>query len=296
MAQFAALTSLRVIGTLRKFRIEFLMDGLGRGESQRPTRKLENMPENEQTASTGQKTGLAGKILAVTAVVVAIGSLLDGLVAVTTKATTLTCNLTVSLPWCSILNPENKLPPATPLPTTPLPPSNPPHVAAPPAIPTPPSKTTPAAPSQTTAVPPSVPSASESERSVPALPASPPTPVLPSGFPPKSTWNHNDSVMLVTTQGDKIVIAYDQPRQRMINEGVRSGTVLFDGRRSGNKLSGTAYVFDRRCGPISYPDDGEVLSGERQFLLSGRRVPTQLNADCKTVGYRVDPSVFFRRD
>jgi hypothetical protein len=214
------------------------------------------MPDNEQTASTGQKTGLAGKILAITAVVVAIGSLLDGLVAVTTKVTTFTCNLTISLPWCPIANPEIK-------PT--LPASQPPvAVAPPPSAPTP-------------------------------LPTSPPPPVQLSGFPPDSTWNHNGSVMRVTTQGNKIVVAYDQPRQGMINEGVRSGTVLFDGRRNGNKLSGTAYVFDRRCGPISYSEDGEV-NGERQFLLSGQRVPTQLNADCKVVDYRVDPSVFFRRD
>jgi hypothetical protein len=71
--------------------------------------------------------------------------------------------------------------------------------------------------------------------------------------------------------------------------------VLFEGYRNGNRLSGTSYVFDRHCGsPIPYSDDG-VMSSEREIVLSGRRVPTQL-LDCRPVAYRIDPSIFYRQD
>jgi hypothetical protein len=113
-------------------------------------------------------------------------------------------------------------------------------------------------------------------------------------LPSTSTWDHNNSVVSVRVAGDRITISYEQPRQGMIDEGVRRGTTLFDGHRSGNRLSGTSYVFDRNCPPIPYPDDG-VLSSEREIVLSGRRVPTQL-ANCQAAAYRVDPSIFSRKD
>ena len=122
--------------------------------------------------------------------------------------------------------------------------------------------------------------------------------ILPSGslsLLSGSHWNHNDSIMRIASQGDKITIFYDQPRQGMIDEGVRSGTVLFEGHRNGNRLSGTSYVFDRHCSnAIPYSDDG-VMSSEREIVLSGRKVPTQL-LDCRPVAYRIDPSIFYRRD
>lgn len=118
----------------------------------------------------------------------------------------------------------------------------------------------------------------------------------PSGslaLPPRSAWDHNNSVMSIVSSGDRLMIYYDRPRQGMIDEGVRQGTLLFNGQRTGNRLKGTSYVFDRHCNPIPYPDDG-VVSSEQEIVLSGRRVPTQL-ADCQPVAYRVDPSIFYRR-
>jgi hypothetical protein len=110
-----------------------------------------------------------------------------------------------------------------------------------------------------------------------------------------SRWSHHDSIMRITSQSDRITISYERPRQGMIDEGVRPGTVVFEGHRNGNRLTGTSYVFDRHCmSPIPYPDDG-VMSSEREIVLSGRRVPTQL-LDCQPVAYRIDPSLFYRRD
>jgi hypothetical protein len=132
---------------------------------------------------------------------------------------------------------------------------------------------------------------------VPTPPPAPPaTPAPPSAslLPPRSSWTHNNSIMSIQSVGDRITIYYDQPRQGMIEEGVRRGTVLFEGQRTGNRLSGKSYVFDRRCNPVPYDDDG-VVSSEREIVLSGRRVPSQL-AGCQPVAYRVDPNIFYRRD
>jgi hypothetical protein len=113
-------------------------------------------------------------------------------------------------------------------------------------------------------------------------------------LPAKSIWDHNNSVMLISVAGNQVIITYEQPRQGMIDEGVRRGTVLFNGYKDGNQLSGTSYVFDRNCPPIPYGDGG-IISNEREIVLSGRRVPTQLS-NCQPVAYRVDPSIFFRRN
>ncbi len=120
-----------------------------------------------------------------------------------------------------------------------------------------------------------------------------PSPGSPS-LNSNSSWDHNNSIMSIRSVGNRVTIFYAQPRQGMIDEGVRTGTLLFDGQRTGNRLSGTSYVFDRHCSPIPYPDDG-VVSSEQEIVLSGRRVPTQL-ANCQPVAYRVDPSIFYRRD
>jgi hypothetical protein len=111
-----------------------------------------------------------------------------------------------------------------------------------------------------------------------------------------AVWIHNTSIMSVTSNGDRFTIYYQKPRQGMVDEGVTPGTILFDGIRTGSKLSGTSYVFDRRCGHIPYSDVGRILSDERTIFLNGRNVPTQLGFDCKPVAFRIDPSLIDRQD
>jgi hypothetical protein len=113
--------------------------------------------------------------------------------------------------------------------------------------------------------------------------------------PAQTLWDHNNSIMLVKLSSTSIEIYYQNPRQGMIDEGVRSGTLLFSGQRNGDRVSGTAYVFDRRCGKLPYPDEGEII-GDRRIILNGRRVPTQLTSDCRVTGFRTDASVFSKRD
>ena len=215
----------------------------------------EHLPKNGPEASTGQNNGIAGKIAALTTVILAIGGLIDGVVIVATKVS-LTCNLPIYFPWCPASKTEDQPPPAIP---------------APPAIP---------------------PVANSKNDTPPPFTAPSPAPLLS----PQSNWTHNNSGMSITAQGDSVTIYYAKPRQGMMDQGVQSGTVLFYGRLVGTRLSGISYVFDRRCGKIPYPDNGEVLNGGRQVVLDGQRVPTQLGPDCQVLGYRVDPSQFYRID
>lgn len=113
--------------------------------------------------------------------------------------------------------------------------------------------------------------------------------------PTQTLWDHNNSTMSVTISGGRVTIHYLKPRQGMMDEGVRPGTLMFEGQRVGDRLSGTAYVFDSRCGKLPYQDEGEIFGG-RQIVLNGRRVPTALTAECQVTSYRTDPSVFRKLD
>jgi hypothetical protein len=120
--------------------------------------------------------------------------------------------------------------------------------------------------------------------------STPPSNSLPS----KSSWNHNASLMSIVTEGDRIRIYYVQPRQAMINEGVRSGTLLFEGHlAAANAVVGTAHVFDRGCSSgIPYPVSGNIVSDARKIILTGQ-APNQLDR-CRPVAFRPDTLVFDR--
>jgi hypothetical protein len=100
--------------------------------------------------------------------------------------------------------------------------------------------------------------------------------------------------MSIVTGGDKIKIYYVQPRQAMIDEGVRSGTLLFEGQlAAANAVVGTAYVFDRGCSSgIPYPVSGDIVSDAHKIILTGQ-APNQLNG-CRPVAFRPDTLVFDR--
>ncbi len=124
----------------------------------------------------------------------------------------------------------------------------------------------------------------------------PPSPPLPTVlFPSRSVWTHNGSVMSVTMANNKIRILYEEPRAGMVAEGVRRGTLLFEGEAFGERLLGTAFVFDRRCsGGIPYQVSGDALQGRQRIVITGQ-APSQLDS-CQPVQYRPDTLVFDRRN
>jgi tRNA A-37 threonylcarbamoyl transferase component Bud32 len=135
----------------------------------------------------------------------------------------------------------------------------------------------------------------------PAVPSVWPTqPTSPVSIPPadpdpvptprRSVWDHNGSVVLLKSSGADRAFYYDVPRPEMSANGVTAGTLLFKGRRDGNIYSGTAYVFSKSCAAVPYAVKGPVSPGQTQVTMYGKA--PQLDADCRTHGYRDDTLVF----
>jgi FtsZ-interacting cell division protein YlmF len=109
-----------------------------------------------------------------------------------------------------------------------------------------------------------------------------------------SYWMHNNSLVMMSRSGTGIRFVYENPRQGMRDEGVTQGTLLFEGRASGNTYNGTAYVFSGRCGTsFPYPVTGNMTPDGTQLRLIGQ-APSRIGPDCSVVGYRNDNLLFNR--
>jgi hypothetical protein len=82
--------------------------------------------------------------------------------------------------------------------------------------------------------------------------------------PPKSAavepYTHNGSEMIVETRGDSLHIRYEKPRAGLASAGAKPGTLLFVGRRTGDLVEGTAFVFKANCPPAGYGVRGRFNS------------------------------------
>jgi hypothetical protein len=107
----------------------------------------------------------------------------------------------------------------------------------------------------------------------------------------RSYWNHNGSTVYLTAEGQKRRFYYETPRQGIQDVGASRGTMLFDGVRSAGEYSGTAWVFTKKCGPLSYAAEGPVSSDDRKVTLHGK-APNKFSDDCTVIGHRDDVLVF----
>lgn len=125
----------------------------------------------------------------------------------------------------------------------------------------------------------------------PALaPSSPDGPLVPAQKSLGSIWNHNGSMVRLEASADVRRFVYLRVREGMRQAGVSPGTLLFEGRRTGNVYSGTAYVFNRNCGPAAYRVSGFVLNDTR-IVISGR-APRVSQKTCEVLSYKDDELVF----
>ena len=65
-------------------------------------------------------------------------------------------------------------------------------------------------------------------------------------------YEHNLSVISWFVAGDNIKATYETPRPGLLEAGVVSGTILFEGRYEAGKIVGTAFAFKRGCSPAPY--------------------------------------------
>lgn len=120
-----------------------------------------------------------------------------------------------------------------------------------------------------------------------ALPETP-APMAPRAL--GSIWRHNGSLVRLESSGAIRRFVYHQVREGMRQAGVKPGDVLFEGRRTGNAYVGTAYVFDRLCGPTAYRVSGPVINDTR-IAVSGK-APRVDQKRCEVVSYKDDLLVF----
>ena len=104
----------------------------------------------------------------------------------------------------------------------------------------------------------------------PAPVASGPVPWAPRfGGATLSYWNHNGSGMAWESDGDRRWVWYYAPREGLRGVGVRPGTLLFEGRRAGRRMVGTAYTFSGPCGPAGFRVEGPIGARDESVQVSG---------------------------
>lgn len=107
-----------------------------------------------------------------------------------------------------------------------------------------------------------------------------------------SCWTHNGSLMRLQAQGNQRWLSYEVPRQQLQAAGVRRGTLLFNGVKSGNWYRGTARVFSKYCpgNPLEYAVEGPVRGDQLQVTVTGTR---EVFRQCRPTGrFKTDTLVF----
>jgi hypothetical protein len=117
-------------------------------------------------------------------------------------------------------------------------------------------------------------------------------PQNPSPSPPPTLWDHNGSVVYLVANGSSREFYYQKPRPGMVEVGARPGSLLFRGQINDGQYSGTAYIFNPRCGPIPFQVKGPVLDNEERIALTGEA--PQVGQNCRTRRYYTS-SLEFKR-
>src|SRR5262249_5918847 len=101
--------------------------------------------------------------------------------------------------------------------------------------------------------------------------------------PEPTLWSHNGSVLYLVAKGTLREFYYKQPRPGMLQAGAYPGALLFRGQSTNHQYSGTAFVFDSRCGQLPYQVGGPILENYERVVLRG--LAPQLGPDCRIIGF-----------
>lgn len=114
----------------------------------------------------------------------------------------------------------------------------------------------------------------------------------------KDMWTHNGSVVEIDAApsgkndgAESIEIRYVEPKASLMSEGVKSGTLLFNGSRKGDSISGTIRIFNMKCGTLEYAASGNQSSTGRIELKARRPV----RANCAVTDRFVDEELVFEK-
>lgn len=101
-----------------------------------------------------------------------------------------------------------------------------------------------------------------------------------SASPEQTLWDHNGSVMYLVANGSGRELYYQKPRAGMFEAGARSGSLLFRGEIDNGQYSGTAYIFNPRCGPIPFQVKGPAADNDERIMLTGQA--PRVGRNCRT--------------
>ena len=107
-----------------------------------------------------------------------------------------------------------------------------------------------------------------------------------------SCWDHNGSTMRLVASGNQRSFYYENPNAMLREAGVTSGTLLFDGRKQGDRYIGTARRFSKHCpdSPLTYSVAGPVSRDQRRVTVRGSRPAFDR---CTPDGRYVDDTLVF---
>ncbi len=88
--------------------------------------------------------------------------------------------------------------------------------------------------------------------------------------PEPTLWDHNGSVMSLVAKGSSREFDYQKPRPGMLEAGAKPGSLLFRGEVSHGQYSGTAFIFNPRCGQIPFQVKGAILDNDERIVLTGQ--------------------------
>ena len=116
--------------------------------------------------------------------------------------------------------------------------------------------------------------------------------VMSSTAEAASCWDHNGSLMRLEASGNRRWFYYERPRSVLRRAGVRPGTLLFSGRKNGNRYVGTARRFSKFCpgNPLKYRVSGPVSSNQLRVTVRGNR---DIFRACKNTGRNVRDTLVF---
>lgn len=104
-------------------------------------------------------------------------------------------------------------------------------------------------------------------------------------------WHHNGSSMKLLANGSTRKFMYVEPRAGLDSVGIREGSVAFEGTRTSEGYSGTAYVYSSKCGRLGFPVSGPVATDQRSVTMHGK-APVRSAADCRTREFRDETLIF----
>src|SRR5262249_7753890 len=100
--------------------------------------------------------------------------------------------------------------------------------------------------------------------------------------PERTVWDHNGSLMYLVANGSSREFYYQKPRPGMLDAGARPGSLLFRGQIDNEQYSGTAYIFNPRCGPNPFEVKGSILDDDQRIVLTGQA--PRVGRDCRANG------------